>query len=371
MTRPRQSMTGSEPRKGVLMNGVCFVTGGAGFIGCAIADRLVEVFSRVVAIDNLHPQIHKDGQRPEALHPSVELVEADIAQRSTWANLLRHSQPDVIVHLAAETGTGQSLTEATRHATVNVVGTSQMLDVLTEFGALPRKIVLTSSRAIYGEGAWRAGDEPSVVYPGQRSSAQLERSEWDFPGLTPIPAQATKNSPQPTSVYGATKLAQEHILRSWSLSFGVELGVLRLQNVYGPGQSLINSYTGIVALFARLAREGQSIPVYEDGNIVRDFVFIDDVAAAINRLVTGTIPSPAAYDIGSGNITTIYDLAMQVANLYKAPDPQINGKFRNGDVRFAACDITRSIAELGWRPRSSLADGIAALCKWIDSQSSH
>ncbi len=140
---------------------------------------------------------------------------------------------------------------------------------------------LTSSRAgQYGEGAWIDRRTGAISYPGQRSRAQLERGQWDFPGLQCLPFDAAATTPNPTSVYGATKLAQEHILKSWALSFDVEIGLLRLQNVYGPGQSLSNPYTGIVSLFARLAREGKSIPVYEDGEIVRDFVFIDDVAEA-------------------------------------------------------------------------------------------
>ena len=350
------------------MDRVCLVTGGAGFIGCAISKALVDSFDRVVIVDSLHPQIHANRARPERLHGSAELVIADVTKRETWMELLSNITPNVIVHLAAETGTGQSLTQASRHANVNVVGTTQMIDALAETNKFPRRIILSSSRAIYGEGAWHTPDGGAMLYPGQRSKAQLEQEEWDFPGLVPTPAEATRTYPQPTSVYGATKLTQEHILRSWALSFGVEFGLLRLQNVYGPGQSLINSYTGIVSLFARLAREGQSIPVYEDGKIVRDFVFIEDVAAAIMRLVTGDIPSNEAYDIGSGKLTTIHDLAIQIATHYVAPSPFINGKFRNGDVRFAACDISRTTADLGWKPEWSLADGVKALCAWIDQK---
>ena len=350
------------------MERVCLVTGGAGFIGCAISHALVNSFNRVIVVDSLHPQIHANRARPDALHQSVELVVADVTQHATWTSLLPNITPEVIVHLAAETGTGQSLTQASRHANVNVVGTTQMIDALTEASKFPRRIILASSRAVYGEGAWHTPNGEATLYPGQRSKAQLEREEWDFPGLVPTPAEATRTHPQPTSVYGATKLTQEHILRSWALSFGVEFGLLRLQNVYGPGQSLINSYTGIVSLFARLAREGRSIPVYEDGKIVRDFVFIEDVAAAIMRLVTGDVPSVNAYDIGSGKLTTILDLAVQIAAHYAAPSPFINGKFRNGDVRFAACDISRTTADLGWRPEWPLADGVGALCAWIDQK---
>ena len=348
------------------MTTTCLVTGGAGFIGCAISSGLARHFGRVVALDNLHPQIHPDPVRPAALDPKVELSIGDVTDETAWDRLLAGVQPDVIVHLAAETGTGQSLTEGSRHASVNVVGTTRMLDALARHGQTPHKIVLSSSRAVYGEGAWKNLSTGAISYPGQRSKAQLDRKEWDFPGLACLPFEALETQPRPTSIYGATKLAQEHVLAAWALSFGTQLGVLRLQNVYGPGQSLTNPYTGIVPFFARVAREGKSIPVYEDGEIVRDFVFIDDVADAILRVATGPGASATPYDIGAGQATTIHDLARMIAKLYGAPAPHINGAYRNGDVRHAVCDIARTTAGLDWRPRCDVARGVAALCAWID-----
>ncbi len=345
----------------------CLVTGGAGFIGCAISASLKGQFDRILAVDNMHPQIHPKDARPAALDPAVELVKGDVTLPETWDGLLPGFRPDTVIHLAAETGTGQSLTEGSRHANVNVVGTTQMLDAFVRHDAVPRRVVLTSSRAVYGEGAW-ADAAGKVSYPGQRSRAMLEAKQWDFPGLTCLPFEATRTEPRPTSIYGATKLTQEMVLRAWALSFGVEIGLLRLQNVYGPGQSLSNPYTGIVSLFARLAKAGKVIPVYEDGEIIRDFVFIDDVAAAVVRMATGSIPSDVAYDIGSGEATSIRQLAGIIARIYGAPEPQLNGAFRNGDVRAASADITRSKAELGWAPRYGLERGVTELCAWIDGQ---
>lgn len=345
----------------------CLITGGAGFIGCAISASLKGQFDRIVAVDNMHPQIHPTDARPAALAPAVELVKGDVTLPETWDALLPGFKPDTVIHLAAETGTGQSLTEGTRHANVNVVGTTQMLDAFVRHDAVPRRVVLTSSRAVYGEGAWidAAG---KVSYPGQRSRAMLEAGQWDFPGLSCLPFEATRTEPRPTSIYGATKLTQELVLRAWALSFGVEIGLLRLQNVYGPGQSLSNPYTGIVSLFARLAKAGKVIPVYEDGEIIRDFVFIDDVATAVVRMATGGISTDVAYDIGSGEAASIRQLAGLIARIYGAPEPQMNGAFRNGDVRAASADITRSKAELGWTPQWNLERGVTALCAWIDGQ---
>lgn len=349
------------------MSKTCLVTGGAGFIGCAISPLLARHFDRIVVVDNMHPQIHVTQARPAALHGKAELVIGDVTQRETWDALLPGFKPDTVIHLAAETGTGQSLTEGSRHANVNVVGTTQMLDALVRHDAIPGRIVLTSSRAVYGEGAWQDASG-KVRYPGQRSRAQLEAKQWDFPGLTCLPFEATRTEPRPTSIYGSTKYAQELILKAWALSFDVEFGLLRLQNVYGPGQSLSNPYTGIVSLFVQLAKAGKVIPLYEDGEIVRDFVFIDDVARAVVRIATDTVPSAEAYDVGCGTGTTIRELAQIIASIYGAPAPMVNGAYRNGDVRAAAADISRTRQELGWDPEWDVRKGVTKLCAWIDGQ---
>jgi len=349
------------------MDDVCLVTGGAGFIGCAVSGALADAFGSVVALDNLHPQVHASGERPTALDPRVELVVGDVTHEQVWDDLLAGRRPRVVLHLAAETGTAQSLTESTRHATTNVVGTTRMLDALARHDVRPARIVLASSRAVYGEGAWQGAD--GVVHqPGQRSHAMLAASHWDFPGLTPLPAGDPRMAPAPTSVYGATKLAQEHVLRAWALAVGVKPSVLRLQNVYGPGQSLTNPYTGIVPLFARLARAGEPIPVFEDGAILRDFVHVDDVARALVLAVTGDAVPSGAVDIGSGEATSVLELARRVAAVYDAPPPRVTGAFRDGDVRACWADPSPAAHELGWSPTVMLAQGLPQLCAWIDAQ---
>ncbi|EUB82999.1 NAD-dependent epimerase/dehydratase family protein [Pseudomonas sp. GM30] len=349
------------------MSKTCLVTGGAGFIGCALSPLLAGQFSRVVAFDNLHPQVHPSAERPAALDSRVEFVKGDVTCPEDWDRVLKEFAPDVVIHLAAETGTGQSLMEASRHAHVNVTGTTQMLDALVRNNpeALPERIVLTSSRAVYGEGAWKDANG-AIVYPGQRSREQLERAEWDFPGLKALPFNSHTTTPDPTSVYGATKLAQEHILSSWCLALGVTPVMLRLQNVYGPGQSLINSYTGIVSLFARMAKEGKSIPVYEDGVIIRDFVFIDDVANAIFAATIHSDGTTKPYDVGSGEATSVAQLAGIISRYYKAPEHHINGKYRHGDVRHASCTIDETKEVLNWSPKIMVEEGVHILCKWID-----
>ena len=345
------------------------ITGGAGFLGCSLAGRLLARFDRVVALDSLHPQIHPTRSRPDALDHRVELVVGDVIDTDVWDRVLTEVQPAAVVHLAAETGTAQSLTEASRHASVNVVGTTAMLDAFTRHGTRPDRIVLASSRAVYGEGPW-VDASGTVVLPGQRTHAMLAAGTWDFPGLTPRPASASRVEPRPSSVYAATKLAQEHVLRAWCLAVGVPPVALRLQNVYGAGQSPTNLYTGILPLFGRLAAAGKAIPVYEDGRIVRDFVHVDDVARALESAVCDLDPIAVeglpALDVGSGVPVTIHEVAQIVSRRYRAPAPLATGQFRDGDVRYACADPSDAYRVLGWQPRVELEDGLERLCAWLD-----
>ncbi|MEJ1098116.1 MULTISPECIES: SDR family NAD(P)-dependent oxidoreductase [unclassified Pseudoxanthomonas] len=319
------------------------ITGGAGFIGCAISDLLVNAGHSVVAFDNLHPQIHERQERPLALNSGVELIVGDVTDAEAWDRLLASFRPTLVYHLAAETGTGQSLLEATRHGSVNVVGTTQMTDAFARHSLVPKSIVLASSRAVYGEGAWR-DDAGSVIYPGIRTHAMLSNGQWEPAHeegghYAALPHAAARVKASPTSIYGATKLAQEHILMAWCSAMGVDLKILRLQNVYGVGQSPINPYTGIITLFHRMARKGQAIPVYEDGEIVRDFVYISDVARALIR-VAATEGSGETIDVGTGRPVTIMEAAKTIAALHGAPAPFITGQFRDGDVRSAVADTS-------------------------------
>lgn len=346
------------------------VTGGAGFLGSALAHRLVKSGYDVAAMDVLHPQVH-GGHRPIDLPPSVRLFTGDVTHAPDWDAVLRLFRPSQIVHLAAETGTAQSLSEATRHASVNVVGTAQLLDALSRSALVPDQLVLASSRAVYGEGSWRCGTQ--TFYPRPRSHAQLLAGIWDPEGpsgepAAPLPSRAGQTEPRPTNIYAATKLTQEHLLAAWAAAHDTNVSVLRLQNVYGPGQSLTNSYTGIVTLFARLARELRPLEVYEDGRILRDFVFIDDVVDALFATVQAPATQVRCLDIGSGVATTIHELARNVATICGAPEPIVVSKFRDGDVRAASCTVAPAQHELNWRPKWALEDGLRSLLKWIDDQ---
>ncbi len=340
------------------------ITGGAGFIGTTIAQRFDADAAELLAIDSLHPQVHKDPGRPARLPESVELWPFDVTTAQPWDALFKLVRPRVIIHLAAETGTGQSLHEATRHGSVNVVGTTQMLDALSRSGHVPEQIILASSRAVYGEGAWEVdGDR---YYPSARSHDDLAAGRWDprradgVAGL-PVPTEASWTRAEPTNIYAATKLAQEHILKAWTIAHGCALSVLRFQNVYGVGQSLDNPYTGVLSIFTRQALAGETINVYEDGIITRDFVYVTDVADAVLAAISKPPATSQTLDIGSGRSTTILEVARLIAEAAGAPEPKVSGAFRDGDVRAASCLIAEARAAIGYDPSCSLEDGITAL----------
>ena len=347
---------------------VCVVTGGAGFIGCAISEGLCKRFERVIAVDSMNPQIHAKQSRPAELTESVELLVGDVCDPVMWDRLLQTVEGSfAIIHLAAETGTSQSMNHATLHTRTNVLGTSQMLDAFTRNHKFPTQMLLTSSRAVYGEGQWER-EEGQRFYPGQRNDEQLRRHQWDFENAHYIPSQADETAPIPTSVYAATKLCQENLMRVWGASNRVPLKILRFQNVYGRGQSLINPYTGIVSLFVQLARAGKSIPLYEDGNIIRDYVYIDDVACAVLMALDSASCEGKTIDVGTGKMTTICDVAKLIAQHYDAPQPHVTMQYRNGDVRHACCITDRTRQVIGFEAKVSVAEGIERLCTWIDEQ---
>jgi dTDP-L-rhamnose 4-epimerase len=337
------------------------VTGGCGFIGSRTVNRLVAEGHDVVVADYLHPQVHPEGLTVGLLPEGARHHLIDVTHAPSMDALLRVARPDVIIHLAAETGTGQSLAEASRHGSVNVVGTTNLLDACTRASHVPDTIVLTSSRAVYGEGAWLDEGDGSVFHPDQRSPEHLAADRWDPPSPSgapsrPLPNEAGVTEPRPTNVYAATKLAQEHLISAWCKSMGSSSQILRLQNVYGPGQSPTNSYTGVLTFFAVRAVAGQTIEVFEDGDIGRDFVYIDDVVAAVTAATATTGRASSLSDVGSGMRSTILEAAQLIAAAANAPDPIITGAYRLGDVRSAWASATSD-------DRVPLADGLGQLVR--------
>jgi dTDP-L-rhamnose 4-epimerase len=239
-----------------------------------------------------------------------------------------------------------------------------MLDALSRSGHVPGHLILASSRAVYGEGAWSA--DGVQYYPSARTHQALSQGLWDPPSPNgaagrPDPSCAGRTRTEPTNIYAATKLAQEHIMKAWGAAMECPVSILRLQNVYGVGQSLDNPYTGVLSIFARQALSGSTINVYEDGNIVRDFVYVDDVAEAICSAIDQPPSVNRTLDIGSGTSTTILNVATLMADMSDAPEPVVTGDFRDGDVRAASTVIEAAQREIDYAPAWPLAKGHDAL----------
>jgi dTDP-L-rhamnose 4-epimerase len=342
-----------------------FVTGGAGFIGTALVDKLASEYQSWTIYDNLLPQVH--GSNPVIpIGEGIDFINGDVRNFEELDSAIQKSSPTVVIHLAAETGTAQSADEPELHTDVNVTGTAKLIHAMNNLPVKPRLVVLTSSRAIYGEGPW-VDTAGNVKHPLGRSVTALESSEWDYPELVALPVKAESTLPAPCNVYGATKLAQEHLLSSWCAAHGVVLVTLRLQNVYGPGQSPINPYTGVTNFFFNQARSGKSIPVYEDGAIYRDFVLIDDVVQAIATSLKSK--NSAVADVGSGVKHSIYEVASLISNIVDGPEPIVTGQFRIGDVRHAACDMTNSEWVRDGKNPVQLEAGLKRLNEWLLTQS--
>lgn len=345
------------------------ITGGAGFIGTHLARRLLREGCAVTILDSFTPQIHgADGNLPADLRDEVRLVRADVRDRDRFHAAL--DGQETVVHLAAETGTGKSMYDILEYEEVNVRGTAVLVDYLVNCSTSKvRRIVMASSRAIYGEGKYRC-EEHDVVYPAVRSKEQMLAGR--FEPLCPSCGRACVMLPtdegakiHPVSFYGLTKQVQEQMALLYGETLGLSVYGLRYQNVYGPGQSLLNPYTGVLAIFSGLARKNLPINVFEDGQESRDFVYIDDVVEATWRAIAAEGERREVYNVGSGVSTSILAIAQRiVAALGSSSTITVTGDFRLGDIRHNKADIGRMVRELGVTPRWSFDEGLAKFLEW-------
>lgn len=349
------------------------ITGGAGFIGQRLAHALLAQGARVRILDNFSPQIHANDSLPESLAGRVDLIKADVRDRDAMKRAL--DEVDAVVHLAAETGTGQSMYEIDRYFSVNVQGTANLLDLLQNdaCGEQVRSIVLASSRAIYGEGAYQCATH-GLVYPDQRIREQMSGGQFEPTCpyceaqvlLLPTPEQAPF---KPMSMYGLTKQVQEQAVLMFARTRGINGFGLRYQNVYGPGQSLKNPYTGILAVFSNLARQDQLIEIYEDGEESRDFVYIDDVIEATLRCVNFSGNLVVALNVGSGNATSVMTVAQEIKAFFNSKSTiGVTGAFRVGDIRHNIADVSLAEKLLGFVARVQFKEGLSHFLRWASEQ---
>jgi dTDP-L-rhamnose 4-epimerase len=350
------------------------ITGGAGFIGSALAGKLAGEGHEVTILDNLSRQIHgaDPSQSPlvKAASAAGRLIVGDVTDADALAAALEGQE--VVVHLAAETGTGQSMYQIDHYSRVNIGGTALLLDLVARNRGALRRIVVASSRAIYGEGRYRS-EVLGPVWPAARLEADMAKGlfEPQVPGGGVLVLEPTDEDSRihPTSVYGITKQVQEQLVLVAGGALGVEAVSLRYQNVYGPGQSLSNPYTGILSIFSNRILAGEGINIFEDGLESRDFVYIDDVVAATCQAIFSADAAGNAINVGTGTPTSVMTVATTLARLYGKDVPiEVSGNFRIGDIRHNYADLTRARALLNFEPKVDFETGIGRFAQWVLAQ---
>ncbi len=352
------------------------ITGGAGFIGSRTALKLVSMGYNVTVLDNLSTQIHSEYPESSYLYQSIKdkvhFVRGDVRDRSVWQNVIPNHH--YIIHLAAETGTGQSMYQIEKYMDVNCGGTANMLDVLANTSHQVKKVIVASSRAIYGEGKYFC-ETHGVVYPEKRKADQLSSGNFEVVcpichGQVELMATDEDSKIQPESIYGITKNTQEQMVLVSCQSLGVSAVALRYQNVYGPGQSLSNPYTGILSIFSTRILNGNGINIFEDGQESRDFIYIDDVVdATILTLQKDTKSNAIALNVGSGVSTTVDYIARKLKESYNSDIPlSISGDYRLGDIRHNKADISNIQQLLGFSPKVSIEQGLKLFVEWVQQQ---
>lgn len=346
------------------------ITGGAGFIGSHLINRLQRDDIEITVMDNLNEQIHGKesfSRTINQLKDKCNFVQGDIRDQDLLFGLLKKN--DIIVHLAAETGTAQSMYEVSRYVDVNCQGTALICDFLVNKVHDIKKVVFSSSRAVYGEGDYSCA-EHGTFFQGTRNENNLNKGIFEH--LCPIcskhmqPIGSLESMKiNPISVYGLTKYFQENLLQNVCESLKISYTGLRFQNVYGPGQSLINPYTGIISIFTNLLRQDKTINIFEDGKESRDFVYVDDVIDAIQLAIVNESAQYEIYNVGSGRKTSVLEIAETLKTLLKSNSfLQITGNYRKGDIRHNYANIDKIHSDLGFKPKTALADGLNQFVKW-------
>lgn len=359
-----------------LKNMNILITGGAGFIGSNLTLKLIEKGHHITVLDNLSPQIHGDNPKEfsplyKSIEGKVHFIEGTVTSRSDWEKALIGQ--DTIVHLAAETGTGQSMYQIEKYTQVNIEGTALMLDILANQKHQVKKVIVASSRAIYGEGKYSC-PKCGIVYPLVRKNENM--SKGDFECKCPLCqnkvfllATSEDSKIHPTSVYGITKHNQEQMVMTVCPAIGIAGVAFRYQNVYGPGQSLSNPYTGILSIFSTQIKNGNSINIFEDGKESRDFVFIDDVVDATILGLEKEEADNNVFNVGTGTAVDVITVTEELQNNYKINVPvNISGNYRLGDIRHNYADLNLIQKKLNFTPKFDFAEGIKKFTNWVNMQ---
>ncbi len=350
------------------------ITGGAGFIGSHTADALIAQGHEVRILDLLDPQIHGDGTEfPVYLDPAVECVRGDVCDMETVTAAL--DGVDAVYHLAALTGVGQSMYDLRSYVDTNCTGTATLLEAIIKRDCPIQRLILASSRAVYGEGTHNCPAH-GCIYPELRSREDLERGIFDClcptcrGVLLTVPTREERPL-NPISVYAWTKLQQEQQCRYVADTFRIPAILLRYFNVYGSRQSLKNPYTGVMSIFYSRLHAGQPIYLYEHGKPGRDFVHVSDVVRANLLALHADVPFGCAINVGSGLDVTIRDVAGVLQAATRLQTEMLDwGEYRIGDIHSCTADLQRARQLLGYEPKASLVHGIREFTDWADTEQS-
>ena len=348
------------------------ITGGAGFIGSNIARQLLKDDFEITILDNFLTQIHGDKKElPADLQDKVKLIVGDVADKNVLYSALKGQNG--LIHLAAETGTGQSMYKIEHYSNVNIQATASLCDYLINEDHEIKNIIVASSRSIYGEGKY-ISEEFGEVYPGSRVAVNKDtgfevscpKSNKQNLKLAPTDEESKIH---PSSFYGITKQVQEQMIIMTAKLIGIKGFALRYQNVYGPGQSLKNPYTGILSIFSRLALKNADINIFEDGLESRDFVYIDDVVSATIKCLKHDKTEQQIMNVGSGVPVDVITVAEEIVSYLKSDSKiSISGAYREGDIRHNYADLKLASETIGFEPSWSFKEGLHSFLKWVLAQ---
>lgn len=357
------------------MNNI-LLTGGAGFIGSNVALKLIAKGYNVTVLDTLSKQIH--GENPEETSPlylsikdKVKFIKGSVTSREDWMQALEGQE--AVIHLAAETGTGQSMYEIEKYVETNIGGTALLLDILTNTKHNVKRVLVAESRAIYGEGKYHC-EKCGDVYPKDRKDEDMAKGDFECHcpkcgGKVTLVGTTEDSAIHPSSVYGISKQVQGQLVHLVCPTIGVESVSFRYQNVYGPGQSLSNPYTGILSIFSTRIKNHNGINIFEDGKETRDFVYIEDVVDATILGLEVPEANGHVFNVGTGVATDVLTVANTLCEKYGIEVPiTVSGNYRLGDIRHNFADITQARQILSFEPKWSFSDGIEQFTKWVNEQ---
>jgi dTDP-L-rhamnose 4-epimerase len=348
------------------------ISGGCGFIGSHLVEKLLTKNWEPVILDNLCQQVHGKGMIiPQELLNQCRFIKGDVRNAAAWEKTLEGVK--AVIHLAAETGLGQSMYRNEHFTSVNITGTAVLLDYLMKNPGKVEKVILASSRAVYGEGDYSC-PVCGVVRPRPRKIEDLKSRKWEVAcrscggAIVPVGTSET-SSTKPLSTYGITKLTQEQLVEVGCRILGIGSVSLRYQNVYGPRQSLSNPYTGILPIFSTRIRNRLPIHIYEDGQMSRDFIYVSDVVEATLLALAQKELYGEVFNVGTGKRTTVLEVAHILANTFDSDEPfKFDHYYRIGDIRHCFASITKIRKQLGFVPQCSVEKGLTLLAEWVIKQ---